>query len=94
VPLAVLAVVAGAYPRLRAGWRAAIALACGVLGAAAGTEAAHYTATVGPSGDDFTGLLAAIAPPRPARRSATSTSSASPDERRVIAFFDDALAAR
>jgi hypothetical protein len=61
VPLAVLAIVAGAYPRLRAGWRAAIALAGGVLGAAAGIEAAHYTATVGPSGDDFTGLLALAA---------------------------------
>jgi uncharacterized protein len=57
VPLAVLALAAAAYPRLRAGARAAIALALGVFGIAAGIEGAHYTTQVGPSGDDFTGLL-------------------------------------
>jgi uncharacterized protein len=57
VPLAVLALAAAAYPRVRAGARAAIALALGVFGIAAGIEGAHYTTQVGPSGDDFTGLI-------------------------------------
>lgn len=57
VPLALLALVAWAYPRLRAGAQAALAVSTGVLGIAAGVEALHYTRTVGPSGDDFTGLL-------------------------------------
>jgi pimeloyl-ACP methyl ester carboxylesterase len=38
-----------------------VALAFGELGIAAGFEAVHYTNTVGPSGDDFTGLLAIAA---------------------------------
>lgn len=46
------------YPRLRGGGCAAIALTFGVFGIAAGIEAVHYTTNVGPSGDDFTGLLA------------------------------------
>jgi uncharacterized protein len=57
VPLAVLGLVAWAYPRLRGAWRGAIALTFGVLGIAAAIEAVHYTNKVGPSGDDFTGLL-------------------------------------
>jgi uncharacterized protein len=57
VPLTVLALAAWASPRLRGGWRGAMALALGVLGIAAGIEAAHYANKVGPSGDDFTGLL-------------------------------------
>ena len=57
VPLAVLALAAVAYPRVRGGARAAMALALGVFGIAAGIEAVHYTTQVGPSGDDFTGLL-------------------------------------
>jgi uncharacterized protein len=57
VPLAVLGLAAWAYPRLRGGLRGAMALVFGVLGIAAGFEAVHYTNTVGPSGDDFTGLL-------------------------------------
>jgi uncharacterized protein len=61
VPLAALGVAAWAYPRLPGGARAATALVLGVLGIAAGIEAAHYTTTVGPSGDDFTGLLALLA---------------------------------
>jgi len=35
-----------------------MALLVGVLGIVAGTEAVHYTAKVGASGNDFTGLLA------------------------------------
>ncbi len=57
VPLAVLGLAAWAYPRLRGLWRGALAIALGVLGIAVGIEAAHYTNKVGPSGDDFTGLL-------------------------------------
>ena len=58
IPLAVMGLAAWAYPRLRGGWRGALALASGVLGIAAGIEAIHYTREVGASGDDFTGLLA------------------------------------
>jgi len=58
VPLALLGLAAWAYPRLRGGLQGALALALGGLGIAAGLEAYHYTRTLGPSGDDFTGLLA------------------------------------
>jgi MYXO-CTERM domain-containing protein len=57
VPLAVLGLAAWGYPRLRGILRGALALGFGVLGIAGGFEAVHYTNTVGPSGDDFTGLL-------------------------------------
>src|SRR3954464_13413191 len=58
VPLAVLGLAVWAYPALRGGRRGAIALICGVLGIAAGVEALYYTREIGPSGDDFTGLVA------------------------------------
>lgn len=58
VPLAVLGLAAAAYPRVSGGARAAIALLLGVFGIATGIEAVYYTTKVGPSGDDFTGLLA------------------------------------
>jgi hypothetical protein len=58
VPLSLLGVAAWAYPRLRGTWRGALALLLGSLGLAAGSEAFYYTRAVGPSGDDFTGLLA------------------------------------
>jgi len=58
VPLALLGLAAWAYPRLRGGRRGALALALGVLGIAAGIEAFYYSREVGPSGDDFSGLLA------------------------------------
>src|SRR6266550_8989898 len=58
VPLAALLAFASAYPRLRAGLRAAIAIPLGVLGIVAGVgEAGYYSLQVGPSGDDYTGLL-------------------------------------
>jgi uncharacterized protein len=57
VPLALLVGAGLLYPRLRAGARAAIALFAGFFGVLAGTEAVHYTRTIGPSGDDYTGLL-------------------------------------
>jgi len=58
VPLAVLALAAFAYPRLRAGWRAVTALVLGVFGLGTASEAWYYTREVGASGDDYTGLLA------------------------------------
>ena len=61
VPLAVLALAAVAYPRLRAGWRAVVALVTGFFGLGAGSEAWYYTREVGASGDDYTGLLAIAA---------------------------------
>ena len=57
VPLALLGLAAWAYPRLRGGRRGALALIFGVLGIAAGIEGFYYAREVGPSGDDFTGLL-------------------------------------
>ena len=58
VPLAALLAFVTAYPRLRAGLRAAIAIPLGVLALAAGPgEAGYYTLHFGPSGDDYTGLL-------------------------------------
>jgi hypothetical protein len=61
VPLAVMGLAAWAYPRLRPGLRATIALALGLFGVVAGVEAVYYTTKGGPSGDDFTGLLALAA---------------------------------
>jgi uncharacterized protein len=58
VPLAVLGLAGAVYARLRGGARAAIALVLGVFGIVVGIEAVYYTRQVGPSGDDFTGLLA------------------------------------
>ncbi len=57
VPLGVLALAAVAYPRVRGGARAAIALVLGVFGIALGIEGAHYTLKASPTGDDFTSLL-------------------------------------
>jgi dienelactone hydrolase len=57
VPLAVLGLAAWAYPRLSGLARGALALTFGVLGIAVGSEGAYYASKVGPSGDDFTGLL-------------------------------------
>jgi MYXO-CTERM domain-containing protein len=57
-PLVLLAVAAWAYPRRRAGVRAVLALFVGLLSVSFGAlEAGYYTLAVGPSGDDFTGLL-------------------------------------
>jgi uncharacterized protein len=58
VPLAVLVLAAVAYPRLRAGARASLALMLGAFGVGAGAEGWHYAREVGASGDDYTGLLA------------------------------------
>ena len=59
LPIALLLAVATVYPRLRAGGRAASALAVGLFGVVMGaSEAGYYSLARGPSGDDFTGLLA------------------------------------
>jgi uncharacterized protein len=59
VPLAALALAAAAYRRGRAGVQAVVCLVAGVLGLVVGATSAGYeTYTVGPSGDDYTGLLA------------------------------------
>ena len=59
VPTAVLLGTAAAYPQLRAGVRATFALTLGILGIVIGVgEAGYYSLEVGPSGDDYTGLLA------------------------------------
>src|SRR6185503_2618663 len=57
VPLALLVAAAVFYGRLRAGARAVIALFAGYFGVLGGIEALHYTREVGPSGDDYTGIL-------------------------------------
>jgi hypothetical protein len=59
VPLAVLTAAAVAYVRGRPGLRATIAIVAGVLALVVGGASAGYeTVTVGPSGDDYTGLPA------------------------------------
>jgi hypothetical protein len=60
VPLGLLVAGAAAYPRVRAGARAVLAILFGLVGILVGLgESAYYTMTVGPSGDDYTGFLAA-----------------------------------
>jgi dienelactone hydrolase len=60
VPVALLLGAAVAYPRLRPGLRAALAVVLGLLGIVMGSvEAVFYGRSEGLSGDDYTGLLAA-----------------------------------
>jgi hypothetical protein len=62
VPVALLAAAAWGHGRVRAGWRGVLALVVGVFGVGIGAlEAGYYTAAIGPSGDDFSGLLAIAA---------------------------------
>jgi len=59
VPVALLGLAAVLYPRSRAGLRGALALLLGLVGLIlSATETAYYTLTVGPSGDDYSGLVA------------------------------------
>jgi len=60
VPLGLLVAAALFYRRLRAGARSVVALLAGVFGVIGGIEAVHYTRAVGPSGDDYTGLLSLL----------------------------------
>ncbi|HKY12469.1 MAG TPA: alpha/beta hydrolase [Gaiellaceae bacterium] len=61
VPLALLMGAVVLYGRVRAGARATMALLLGFFGVLAGTEAVYYTRAVGPSGDDYTGMLSLLA---------------------------------
>jgi fermentation-respiration switch protein FrsA (DUF1100 family) len=61
VPLALLAWVAAAYGRARAGVRGTLALVTGFFVDLTGTEAAYYSYRGATSGDDFTGIVALIA---------------------------------
>ena len=63
IPLAILGLAAWAYPRVRAGARAAIALSLVVPAALSGVEGIYYGGKTGLSGDDYTGLLAMVAAP-------------------------------
>jgi len=59
VPLALLLLVALAYPRLRGGLRGTLAIVLGVFATAMGAgEAGYYALKIGPSGDDYTGFPA------------------------------------
>jgi MYXO-CTERM domain-containing protein len=57
IPLLALALAVVAFPRLRAGAQATLALVTGFFGLVASSEALYYTTNAGPTGDDFTGLL-------------------------------------
>jgi hypothetical protein len=61
LPVTLLVGAAVAYPRLRPGLRAALAVVLGVLGIVMGSiEALYYGPSEGLSGDDLTGLLSAL----------------------------------
>jgi dienelactone hydrolase len=60
VPLALVAGAMATYGRARSGVRATLALLGGFFGVLTGTEAAYYTLNGGPSGDDFTGIVATL----------------------------------
>ena len=62
VPLAAAAALAQAYPRVRAGARAAVARICGTLALVAGiADGARHVAVDGLAGDDLTAIAGAIA---------------------------------
>ena len=62
VPTALLVLVGWLYPRLRAGWRASLALVLGLLTVAgAVAEAFYQSLSVGPSGDDYSGFAGGAA---------------------------------
>ena len=61
VPLVGLAAAAVAYPRLRAGARGTLALFLGLFAIAASAEGWNNAVEVGPTGDDYSGLVTAVA---------------------------------
>jgi uncharacterized protein len=61
IPLAIIALAAFAYPRLRAGARAALAMTFGAIGVATGVPGAYYLSKGAAEGDHWTGLLALVA---------------------------------
>jgi hypothetical protein len=62
VPVAVAGLLAAAYPRLRPGARAAVALSCGMLALVAGiADGVRHVVIDRLSGDDLTAMLAGVA---------------------------------
>jgi uncharacterized protein len=61
IPTALLLGTAWFYPRLRAGLRAALAFVYAFFAFLSSVEGFYYASEVGPSGDDYTSLLAAPA---------------------------------
>jgi uncharacterized protein len=61
IPTALLLGTAWAYPRLRAGLRAALAFLFAFFGLLSSVEGFYYASKVGPSGDDYSSLLSAPA---------------------------------
>jgi uncharacterized protein len=61
IPTALLVGTAWAYPRLRAGLRAALTFVFAFFGLVSSVEGFYYSTNGGPSGDDYTSLLAAPA---------------------------------
>ena len=61
IPVLLLAAIAAAYPRLRAGGRAVVAMTLGALGVAIGAPAVYYLRDGAAEGDHYTGLLAVVA---------------------------------
>ena len=61
IPVLVLALAGGLYPRLRAGLRAMAAATLGALGIAFGIPGAYYLSKGAAAGDDYTGLVALAA---------------------------------
>ena len=60
--IACLSVVAAVgYPRLRPGLRAILCTGMGLFGITAGGEGWYYATQVGPSRDDYTGIIASVA---------------------------------
>jgi hypothetical protein len=58
IPVAILVATAVAYPRLRAGLRAAVAMTFGAIGVSIGIPGAYYLLDGSASGDHYTGLVA------------------------------------
>jgi dienelactone hydrolase len=61
IPTALLLGTAWAYPRLRAGIRAALLFVFAFFGLLSSVEGFYYASKAGPSGDDYTSLLSAPA---------------------------------
>ena len=61
VPIALVAGAAALIGRFRRGARGVTELLLGIFGVLVGTEAVYYTRAVGPSGDDYTGLVSVAA---------------------------------
>ena len=59
IPIALLGAAAVAYPRIRPGAQAILALVIGVLGIGFASEALYYSGQTGLEGDDYSGLASA-----------------------------------